>query len=413
MRPLLARGIVLALWAVASSAVAAEKIPLPVVAEGWKAELILQAPEIQYPSAIVAAPDGTLYLGQDPMNMPGPPTQPIDSIVTWKNGKLTVFAEKLWSVMGLEWIDGTLYVVHAPFLSAFRDTDGDGKADSRVDLMTGLGPKLPGFSGINDHVPSGLRLGLDGYLYIAVGDKGIPKGVGKDGATIQLFGGGVIRIRPDGTGLEVVSTGERNPLSVALDTTDEIFTYGNDDDSKKWPNSLTHHTMGAHFGYPYQFLAAPWRNLPIVAGQLGGSGTQGICYNEDGLPPSYRGNFFFTDWGLSTVFRYEVERAGGTFALKKKTPFVTKGTLDDFRPFSLAVSGDGASLWLVDWAFNGWLSQGPKTGRLYLLTYSGPDRVTPTPRPTGNDLATRIAALDHPALTVRLESQRVLTRLGA
>ena len=102
--------------------------------------------------------------------------------------------------MGLEWVDGTLYVVHAPFLSALRDTDGDGKADERVDLMTGLGPKLPGFNGINDHVASGIRLGMDGFLYIAVGDKGIPRGVGKDGRTIQLFGGGVIRIRPDGTG---------------------------------------------------------------------------------------------------------------------------------------------------------------------------------------------------------------------
>ena len=68
----------------------------------------------------------------------------------------------------------------------------------------GLGPKLPGFSGINDHVASGTRLGMDGYLYISVGDKGIPKAVGRDGATIQLFGGGVVRVRPDGTGLEVV-----------------------------------------------------------------------------------------------------------------------------------------------------------------------------------------------------------------
>ena len=93
----------------------------------------------------------------------------------------------------------TLYVVHAPFLSAFRDTDGDGKADARVDLITGLGPKLPGFNGINDHIASGVRLGMDGFLYIAVGDKGIPRGVGRDGTTIQLHGGGVIRIRPDGT----------------------------------------------------------------------------------------------------------------------------------------------------------------------------------------------------------------------
>ncbi len=220
----------------------------------------------------MAAPDGTVYLGSDPMDMPGPPTEPIDSVLALKDGKVAVFADKLWSVMGLEWVDGTLYVVHAPYLSALRDTDGDGKADSRDDLMTGLGPKLPGFNGINDHVASGIRLGMDGFLYIAVGDKGIPRGVGKDGTTIQLFGGGVIRIRPDGTGLEVVSSGERNPLSVALTTADDVFTYGNDDDSKKWPNSLTHQIVGGHYGYPYQFLTSRWRALPVVAGQVGGSG---------------------------------------------------------------------------------------------------------------------------------------------
>ena len=153
-----------------------------------------------FPTAIAAAPDGTVYVGSDPMDMPGPPTEPIDRVLAIKDGKSRVFAEKLWCVKGLEWVDGTLFVVHAPFLSAFRDRDGDGKADERVDLMTGLGPKLPGFDGLNDHIASGIRLGMDGFLYIAVGDKGIPHGVGKDGRTIQLYGGGVIRIRPDGTG---------------------------------------------------------------------------------------------------------------------------------------------------------------------------------------------------------------------
>ena len=300
---------------------------LPVVAEGWSITLALEAPQILFPTAIVAAPDGTVYLGSDPMDMPGPPTEPIDRVLAVKNGKVTVFADKLWSVMGLEWIDQTLYVVHAPFLSALRDTDGDGKADARVDLVTGLGPKLPGFNGINDHIASGVRLGMDGFLYISVGDKGIPRAVGRDGRTIQLYGGGVIRVRPDGTDLEIVSTGERNPLSVALSATDEIFTYGNDDDSKKWPNSLTHHIFGGHYGYPYQFLTAPHRALPIMAGDFGGSGAQGICYNEDGLPAEYGGNLFFCDWGRQTVFRFEVKKSGGTFALIKRTALVSKGNV--------------------------------------------------------------------------------------
>jgi putative heme-binding domain-containing protein len=228
-----------------------------------------------------------------------------------------------------------------------------------------------------------------------------------------MASGGVIRIRPDGTGLEVVSTGERNPLSVALTANDDVFTYGNDDDSKKWPNSLTHHIVGGHYGYPYEFLTAPFRALPIVDGQLGGSGAQGVCYNEDGLPASYRGNLFFCDWGLQAVFRYEVAPAGGTFRLIRKTPLVEKGDIADFRPFSIATDADGSSFYLVDWAFNGWLADGPKTGRLFRMTYTGSERVEPSPKPVGTDLATRIRGLDHPSMASRLESQRVLASRGA
>ena len=407
-RPLPA--LCLALGLIAPTAGAAEEpTPMPKVPEGWKVELVTQAPAIAFPTAIVAAPDGTIYLGQDPMDMPGPVNKPIDSVVAIKDGKVRVFADKLWSVMGLEWIDDTLYVVHAPYLTALRDTDGDGSADSRVHLITGLGPKVPGFSGLNDHVASGLRLGMDGFLYIAVGDKGIPEGVGKDGTKIQLHGGGVIRIRPDGTGLEVVSTGERNPLSVALTATDEIFTYGNDDDSKAWPNSLTHHIVGGHYGYPYQFRDRPDRCLPIVAGQLGGSGAQGVCYNEDGLPARYQGNLFFADWGLQRVDRFVVAKAGGTFRLVTREPFITKGEMADFRPFSQCVTPDGTGFYLVDWAFNGWLADGVKTGRLYRVSYAGADKPTPTPRPSGNELAS-LPALSHPALSVRLQAQRSILK---
>ena len=385
--------------------------PKPKPAEGWSIDLIAQSPAILFPTAVVVAPDATIYLGQDPMDMPGPPSKPIDSVVAIKDGKVRTFSDGLHAVMGLEWLDGTLYVVHAPFLSAFTDTDGDGRADRRVDLMTGLGPANPAFSGINDHIASGVRLGMDGFLYIAVGDKGIPKGVGKDGATIRMKGGGVIRIRPDGTDLEIVSTGERNPLSVALTDRDEVFTYGNDDDSKRWPNSLTHHIVGGHYGYPYEFLTAPWRCLPITQGQFGGAGAQAIFYNEDGLPSRYSGNLFACDWGLQTVFRYELARTGATFKVVKREPFITKGSLSEFRPFSITVDSDRSSLILVDWAYNGWLADGPKTGRLYRLRYEGKDKVSPL-RPASScgflEPAGHLTDLRHPALSVRLKAQRLL-----
>jgi putative membrane-bound dehydrogenase-like protein len=404
------------------------EIPLPKVADGWKAELVVEAPKILFPTAVVVAGDGAIYVGQDPMDMPGPPTEPIDSVVRIKGGKASVFAEKLWAVMGLEWAGDTLYVVHAPFLSAFRDINGDGKADQRVDLVTGLGPKLPGFSGINDHVASGVRLGVDGFLYISVGDKGIPKAVGKDGATISLFGGGVIRVRPDGTGLEIVSMGERNPLSTMLTATDDVFTYGNDDDSKRWPNSLTHHIFGANFGYPYHFQSAdgrpislpgglkirsPRRCLPITGGQLGGSGTQGVCYLEPGAPQRYQGNLFVTDWGLGAVFRYVMEPAGATFKVKSREEFLSAGSVQDFRPFSVAVSPVDGSLIVVDWAFTGWLADGPKTGRIYRVSYVGKDKPTFKHPAPSNNSQTLIGRLDDPSRTVRLDSERALTIQGA
>ncbi len=164
-----------------------------------------------------------------------------------------------------------------------------------------------------------------------------------------------------------------------------------------------------------------------------GGGAQGICYNEDGLPAEYQGNLFFCDWGLQEVLRFEIRKAGGTFTVSRRTTLVSKGKATAFRPFSLAVAADGASLWLVDWAFDGWLADGPKTGRLYRLGLrdqitgvngknvrlggkspirDGTHQSIPSERPNGLDPDVRIKSLDHPALAVRLESQRILARIG-
>ena len=71
---------------IVSSAAASDLPPLPKVAEGWSIALAEQAPRIAYPTAIVVAPDGTIYLGQDPMNMPGPVNLAIDS--SWRSARM-------------------------------------------------------------------------------------------------------------------------------------------------------------------------------------------------------------------------------------------------------------------------------------------------------------------------------------
>ena len=106
-------GLLVSLLASRAAATEPGQGRLPQVWPGWTIELALEAPRILYPTAIATAPDGTVFLGQDPMDMPGPPDDPADSVAAIRDGKITVFADKLWSVMGLEWVDGTLYVVHA------------------------------------------------------------------------------------------------------------------------------------------------------------------------------------------------------------------------------------------------------------------------------------------------------------
>src|SRR5207342_1666573 len=53
--------------------------------------------------------------------------------------RATVFASGFNSIQGLAQHNGVVYVMHAPYLTALRDTKGTGKADDRRDLLTGLG----------------------------------------------------------------------------------------------------------------------------------------------------------------------------------------------------------------------------------------------------------------------------------
>src|SRR5262249_22781790 len=211
-----------ALFLAASPARAQQAVPK--VPDGFKVELLLAAPEIEAPTALCVAPNGDVYFAEDPMDMRGPSNKNLDKIWLLKGGdpkKKILFADQLWAVMGMEVVRDKLYVVHYPFISVFT-LDAEGKAKKREDLFTDCGPKSAPPGGFNDHVPSGIRMGMDGWLYVSIGDKGIPKMTRRpndpikgsvhvaegrwrytqEGSHISLEGGGVIRFRPDGTHLE-------------------------------------------------------------------------------------------------------------------------------------------------------------------------------------------------------------------
>ena len=260
---------------------------------------------------------------------------------------------------------------------------------------------------------SGLKIGIDGYLYISVGDKGVPKATGPDKRTAQVVGGGVLRCRLDGRGLEVYSTGTRNHLEPNLDDRDNLFTYDNTDDGLGWWTRVTFHVDGGYFGYPHDYHTRTDRMLPRIAEYGGGSPCGGAFYGDDIWPEKYRGCLFWAEWGQRAVRAFRFAPDGASFKIAEKIEFVEPGKVDSFRPLDLAFSHDGKTLYIADWSLGSWGNKTEKLGRVYAVTFAGADAVTTRPRGSDRDpLNAQIRQLAHPAYQERIRAQAALVREG-
>jgi putative membrane-bound dehydrogenase-like protein len=386
----------------------------PRVPDGFKIRLVAAVPAVQYPCQVATAPDGSLFVGEDPMDQIGPANKPIDRILLFREGKEpVVFADKLNAIFGMVWHDGALYVMNMPHLTVFRDRDGDGRADERKEIFKDLGVPAGFPNDFNDHIVSGLKIGLDGYLYISVGDKGVPKATGPDGRTAQVVGGGTLRCRLDGTGLEVYSTGTRNHLEPNLDDRDNLFTYDNTDDGLGWWTRVTHHVDGGYYGYPYDYHKRTDRMLPRMAEYGGGSPCGGVFYGEDAWPEEYRGRLFWAEWGKRSVRAFRIVPDGASFKVADVIDFVRPGDVETFRPLDLALSPEGRTLYVADWSFGSWNNKTEKLGRVYAITYEGSAAIKTRPRGKDSDpIEAQIKQLDHPSYHERRRAQTALIRQG-
>ncbi len=345
---------------------------LPTCPPGWTVELVATAPRVLHPTAVACAPDGRVFVCEDYMDMPGPVDRPVNRILcVHPDGRITVFADQIYVAFNMEYIDGKLYVHHCPRLSVF--VDGGDTSAGRTDLIATTNPAPWGSSSrgknqINDHIPAGLQLAMDGYLYIAVGDKGIHGFVGRDGQRLELPLGGVVRMRPDGTGAEVFATGFRTVLNPAINARDEIFLYDNNDHLNIYKTAVGYIVDGGYYGYPWDTRPPrPGYVLPMdVRTYEAGAPTSVLAYEEDALPEEYRGNLFLCDWGRGEVVRLGLERRGAGYVTASEEKLLA----GNVRPTGIAVAPDGLSFYVGDWQFPGWRSDA-KAGRLLKLTYRG------------------------------------------
>jgi quinoprotein glucose dehydrogenase len=260
---------------------------------------------------------------------------------------------------------GDVWFASIPALWLLKDSDGDGKADLRKALHTGYGVHL-NYIGHDLH---GLILGPDGKLYFSIGDRGL--NVETQGK--RLFNpdsGAILRCSPDGSDLEIVATGLRNPQELAFDQHGNLFTWDNNSDwhdMARWVYVVEGLDAGWRLGYQFLPGRGPWEaeriweagaDVPYRLPPLANidHGPSGIAfYPGTGLPDRYENRFLLCNFpgGLNT---WGVEPRGASFQVVDRGEFLWNVWATD-----VAFGPDGAA-YVADWG-EGWSKKG--LGRIY------------------------------------------------
>ncbi|MCA9192896.1 MAG: neutral/alkaline non-lysosomal ceramidase N-terminal domain-containing protein [Planctomycetales bacterium] len=138
------------------------------VPDSFRVELVAHEPTVQDPMNIAFSPDGKVWIvemSDYPLGSPG------GGRIKWLADRDCdgILDESHLFLSGLSyptsvfpWRDGILYI-EAPNVILASDQDGDGAADQREVLLSGVEPANP------QHRASGFEIGLDGWLHFAAG----------------------------------------------------------------------------------------------------------------------------------------------------------------------------------------------------------------------------------------------------
>ena len=377
------------------------------VPEGFDMTLFAAPPAVNYPVYVSAAPDGTLYVSSDGNGSLGRQPQRgriirlQDTDGDGRADDVKEFVKAVDSPRGLVWDHDRLYLIHPPDISVYMDKDHTGVASEEKTLIKGI---AFGFADRPaDHTTNGLSLGIDGYLYIAGGDFGFMDAVGTDGRHLQHRGGGVIRFRPDGTGLELVSHGTRNILEVAVGPLMNMFARDNTNDGDGWDVRFHHFTGLENHGYPVFYKNFPDEEITPLNDYGGGSGCGAVFLDEPGFG-KWNNAPLTADWGTGALWHHTVKQKSSTYIeTEKPQPFIkmTRPTDGDVDALShvYASSWKGAT-------FN-WV--GADVGYIVRVSPHGfkPAALPDFAKATDEAL---VKLLESPSHRTRLEAQRTLLR---
>lgn len=250
---------------------------------------------------------------------------------------------------GVMALDGKIYLACIPHVWLLEDTDGDLKADKRESLQEGYGISVS----LSGHDLNGFALGPDNRIWFTIGDRGYNLKT-KDGRHLySQYEGAVFRMERDGSNLEVVHTGLRNPKEIAFDRYGNAFSVDNEADMQDMARVVAV-VEGAHSGWQRGHQAfqkftnliqgtsrhdtnwmrerhwdmdSPLRPRAILApaGWVS-KGPSGLAYNPGtGLSEKWDNHFFVCDFvgANSAVIGFRMEPNGAGFKVERKENFVS------------------------------------------------------------------------------------------
>lgn len=295
--------------------------------------------------------------------------------------------------LGIAVIGNKVVVSCAPSIIVYTDIDLDARFDPKVDTKEVF---LTGFRGLDhDHSLHSVKVGPDGYWYFNAGNAGAHTVTDKSGWTLRagssynggsphakgnipgrrsddgrVWVGGVgMRIRPDGTGLEVIAHNFRNAYEETVTSFGDVFHADNDDP----PACRTTWVMeSGNAGFASADGSRPWKvdqrpGQPVrvaewrqedpgtmPAGDVYGYGAPtGVVYGENGcFDQHYPSGLLLTcESARGEIFGYEPRPQGAGFTLERFDFLKIKdGSAKQgwFRPSDVAIGADGA-IYVSDW----------------------------------------------------------------
>lgn len=312
--------------------------------DGFEVQLFASEPEIQKPLNMAFDADGRLWVtGSNSYPHPAAEAAGSDTIRVLEDttgdgvaDRITTFADDLNIPMGIyPWRDGCV-VFSIPNILFLRDTDGDGKADSRT-VLYGPFDTTRDTHGMNN----AFRRGYDGWLYCCHGFNNQSVVKGSDGHEVRMNSGNTYRIRLDGSRIEHITHGQVNPFGMTIDA---FGDHWNSDCHTKPVTLLLKDGYYESFGKPHDGLGF----VPPVMDHLHGStAIDGLCqYQGTAFPLDYQDDLFVGNVMTSRVHRNSIIRIGSTVRMKEEEDFMVSSD-SWFRPVDIQIGPDGA-LYVAD-----------------------------------------------------------------